>query len=123
MSTDTGASTSVPQKKPAFEVKKWNAVAMWSWDIEVETCAICRNNLIDPCIECISNAAEGTVPDCTIAWGKCNVCFILVLFLFLFINLFLFHSTLSINIASIVGFKQEMFALLVCFLLFFLSCF
>ena len=25
-----------------FTMKKWNAVAMWSWDVECDTCAICR---------------------------------------------------------------------------------
>ncbi|CAK9831301.1 RING-box protein 2 [Anthophora retusa] len=25
-----------------FILKKWNAVAMWSWDVECDTCAICR---------------------------------------------------------------------------------
>ena len=25
-----------------FTIKKWNAVALWSWDVECDTCAICR---------------------------------------------------------------------------------
>lgn len=25
-----------------FTLKKWNAVALWSWDVECDTCAICR---------------------------------------------------------------------------------
>ena len=25
-----------------FTLKRWNAVAMWSWDVECDTCAICR---------------------------------------------------------------------------------
>ena len=31
-------------KKPEkmFTLKKWNLVAMWSWDVECDTCAICR---------------------------------------------------------------------------------
>ena len=36
---------------PRFEIKKWNAVTMWSWDICADTCAICRNNLNEPSIE------------------------------------------------------------------------
>ena len=44
-----------------FEVKKWNAVALWAWgkslsfllksflDIHVDNCAICRNHIMDPC--------------------------------------------------------------------------
>jgi hypothetical protein len=34
-----------------FEIKKWNAVTMWSWDICTDTCAICRNSLNEPSIE------------------------------------------------------------------------
>lgn len=53
-----GPSNIVPDKKPKiksggkrFEIKKWNAVAMWSWAICTDTCAICRNNLYEPSIE------------------------------------------------------------------------
>ncbi|KAF5361579.1 hypothetical protein D9757_011543 [Collybiopsis confluens] len=35
--------------KPRFEVKKWNAVSLWAWDIVVENCAICRNHIMDLC--------------------------------------------------------------------------
>lgn len=38
-----------------FQVKKWNAVALWAWDIVVDTCAICRNHIMDLCIECQAN--------------------------------------------------------------------
>ena len=41
----------VEAKPPRFEIKKWNAVAMWSWAICTDTCAICRNNLYEPSIE------------------------------------------------------------------------
>ncbi|OXU30200.1 hypothetical protein TSAR_008937 [Trichomalopsis sarcophagae] len=30
-----------------FTLKKWNAVAMWSWDVECDTCAICRVQVMD----------------------------------------------------------------------------
>lgn len=36
-------NTSDSQKpEKMFTLKKWNAVAMWSWDVECDTCAICR---------------------------------------------------------------------------------
>ena len=38
-----------------FEVKKWNACALWAWDIVVDNCAICRNHIMDLCIECQAN--------------------------------------------------------------------
>ena len=31
-----------PTTGPPFTLKKWNAVAMWQWDVECDTCAICR---------------------------------------------------------------------------------
>ena len=45
----------VAQGDKIFEVKKWSAVALWAWDIHVDNCAICRNHIMDPCIECQSN--------------------------------------------------------------------
>lgn len=45
------APAAAPGAGPRFEVKKWNAVAMWSWAICTDTCAICRNNLYEPSIE------------------------------------------------------------------------
>ena len=33
-------------KEPLFSVKKWNAVAMWSWDVECDTCAICKVHIM-----------------------------------------------------------------------------
>lgn len=54
------------QEKKRFELKKWNAVALWAWginifylrpsvtcrrssDIVVDNCAICRNHIMDLC--------------------------------------------------------------------------
>ena len=43
---DVPMEESTPSKEPGvqkmFTLKKWNAVAMWSWDVECDTCAICR---------------------------------------------------------------------------------
>lgn len=36
-----------------FTLKKWNAVAMWSWDVECDTCAICRVQVMGKYIECV----------------------------------------------------------------------
>ena len=32
-----------------FTLKKWNAVAMWQWDVECDTCAICRVQVMGKC--------------------------------------------------------------------------
>jgi len=52
-----------------FTLKKWNGVAMWSWDVECDTCAICRVQVMDACLRC---QAENKHDDCVVVWGDCN---------------------------------------------------
>nr|XP_018263844.1 RING-box protein 1 [Kwoniella dejecticola CBS 10117]OBR86002.1 RING-box protein 1 [Kwoniella dejecticola CBS 10117] len=71
---NAGTVARADDKKPRFEVKKWNAVALWAWDIVVDNCAICRNHIMDLCIECQANQGADN-EGCTVAWGICNHAF------------------------------------------------
>ena len=69
------AAATSPAGNERFTIKKWNGVSLWSWDISVETCAICRNPIMDLCIECQANSQNTQASECSIAWGVCNHAF------------------------------------------------
>ena len=72
--------------KKRFEVKQWNAIGLWSYDMNTDICAICKENIHSPCIECTANTVsiptiemaerdEKIKKMCTVAFGKCKHAF------------------------------------------------
>ncbi|CAG2061508.1 unnamed protein product [Timema podura] len=57
---ELASSSKDKEENKRFEFKKWNAVALWAWDIVMENCAICRNHIMEVCIECQANQASAT---------------------------------------------------------------
>jgi RING-box protein 1 len=59
--------------QPTFTVKSWNPVTKWSWELNIDTCAICRNSLEEPSIEYDTNKEDNS--SFTVAFGECNHAF------------------------------------------------
>ena len=45
-------SYEVPES-PRFVLKSWSAVASWKYNLSTDICHICRNNIMDLCIQCL----------------------------------------------------------------------
>jgi len=72
ISAKVAAKSLTGQVVPNFEIKKWNAVALWSWDIYADTCPVCRNSLNEPSIEYQANPSPTTENGLSIAFGSCG---------------------------------------------------
>jgi RING-box protein 1 len=72
---DETTCPALEKDQPFLKVKKWQAVAVWSWNVVTDTCAICRNNLHEPSIDvqALGTAqVEKEHPGLSIAWGGCG---------------------------------------------------
>jgi hypothetical protein len=71
-STTTTTTTTTTKRK--IEVKKWNAVAVWSWSTSFDSCAICRNTLHEPSIEFQANSQQEGADGLSIAVRFTSIC-------------------------------------------------
>lgn len=55
--------------KGKCEILSWNAVAFWRWDIETNECKICRNHIMNLCVECLNAQNKDS---CKIVTGQCG---------------------------------------------------
>lgn len=49
-----------------FVLKDFKGVAMWSWDIVVDVCGICRNHVMELCLDCQANEHSDSQNKCTV---------------------------------------------------------
>ena len=54
-----------------MEIEKCYLIGNWSWDIKNDICAICKNDIIQPCTDCVDNNKT----NCCSIKGKCLHCF------------------------------------------------
>ncbi|CAD8063184.1 unnamed protein product [Paramecium sonneborni] len=52
-----------------IEIKSWQAVGVWRWNIKDDRCAIDRQSLFGQCLECEANQVQD---ECKIVQGLCN---------------------------------------------------
>lgn len=72
-SCDKYDSSDSNKPEKMFTLKKWNSVAMWSWDVESDTCAICRVLVMDSCLRCQAESKNSLDrQDCVVVWGECS---------------------------------------------------
>lgn len=63
------------EKKSRCELLKWNATALWEWTVSNKECDICRNHIMNICVECGNSKNEASNNQCNPVVGKCGCSF------------------------------------------------
>lgn len=69
------SSSSSRRQSVRMKVTQFRGVAMWAWDVVVDNCAICRNSIMDICIECQADQKSTEDADCSVSLGQCKHAF------------------------------------------------
>ena len=54
------------------KIVSWNATAFWIWDTSTNDCGICRNHMMNSCVECINKNNKEIDSNCKIVTGECG---------------------------------------------------
>ena len=57
------------------KILSWNTIAFWTWNIETKECNICRNHIMNSCVECINSKNKAVNESCKVVTGKCGCSF------------------------------------------------
>lgn len=55
-----------------IEIVNWSPFATWVFKSSTNDCSICREQLVNPCCECITSSTNIT---CNVSKGNCGHCF------------------------------------------------
>lgn len=72
---DTRSSAGSGLGKKHFVMRRWNVVALWAWGIAVDNCTICRNHIMDLCMEWQAKQGSAASEERPMAWTICNHAF------------------------------------------------
>ncbi|KAM7157501.1 LOW QUALITY PROTEIN: RING-box protein 2-like [Molossus nigricans] len=64
LSSHSGSTGSKMGGDKVFSLKKWHAVARWSWEVECDTCAVCRVQVP------VSDVKLKTNKGIVVVWGE-----------------------------------------------------
>ena len=59
----------------SYKILKLNAVALWNYELSIDTCCICKLRLTEDCITCQSRQNEIERNQCQKVVGRCNHCY------------------------------------------------
>ena len=58
----TGAMSQFDEAEIIFNVRKLDVSYEWTWDVECDVCAICRNDIVDSCMRCQADNCSKICP-------------------------------------------------------------
>ena len=67
-------AVSPPLPSVTMEIHSVNALGYWSWNVQNETCAICRNTIMECCVNCLASQERLDSENPTLSLGNESRC-------------------------------------------------